>query len=162
MPCPPPGDLPNPGMETRSPVLQVDSLPSELPGKPLEGFIIRSFLDVKKKGGANLPNVEPQVVSQRREGDQTSQSSSFQLREPLIHILFLRTGRVWFCFQDGGEHCPLTWWGGAGEESLQERGRGSRVGRVVRPTARTSWLRTSGCFSSRPAWILSIFINPQN
>ena len=31
--CPPPGDLPNPGIESRSPELQVDSLPSEPPGK---------------------------------------------------------------------------------------------------------------------------------
>ena len=33
LPCPPPGDLPNPGIETRSPTLQADSLPSEPPGK---------------------------------------------------------------------------------------------------------------------------------
>ena len=33
LPCPLPGDLPNPGMETRSPTLQADSLPSESPGK---------------------------------------------------------------------------------------------------------------------------------
>ena len=32
-PCPPPGDLPNPGIEPRSPPLQVDLLPSEPPGK---------------------------------------------------------------------------------------------------------------------------------
>ena len=32
MPCPPPGDLPNPGIEPRSPALQVDSLTSEPPG----------------------------------------------------------------------------------------------------------------------------------
>ena len=31
--CPPPGDLPNPGIEPRSPTLQADSLPAELPGK---------------------------------------------------------------------------------------------------------------------------------
>ena len=31
----PPGDLQNPGIEPRSPALQVDSLPSELPGKPI-------------------------------------------------------------------------------------------------------------------------------
>ena len=31
LPCPPPGDLPNPGIEPRSPALQVDSLPSEPP-----------------------------------------------------------------------------------------------------------------------------------
>ena len=34
LPCPPPGDLPNPGIEPRTPTLQVDSLPSEPPGKP--------------------------------------------------------------------------------------------------------------------------------
>ena len=33
LPCPPPGDLPNPGIEPRSPTLQADSLPSEPPGK---------------------------------------------------------------------------------------------------------------------------------
>ena len=33
LPCLPPGDLPNPGIEPRSPALQVDSLPSELRGK---------------------------------------------------------------------------------------------------------------------------------
>ena len=32
-PCPPPADLPNPGIEPRSPTLQADSLLSELPGK---------------------------------------------------------------------------------------------------------------------------------
>ena len=31
LPCPPPGDLPNAGIEPRSSALQVDSLPSELP-----------------------------------------------------------------------------------------------------------------------------------
>ena len=30
LPCPPPGDLPNPGIEPGSPALQVDSLPTEL------------------------------------------------------------------------------------------------------------------------------------
>ena len=31
---PSPGDLPNPGIESRSPALRVDSLPAEPPGKP--------------------------------------------------------------------------------------------------------------------------------
>ena len=30
LPCPPPGDLPNPGIEPRSPALQANSLPSKL------------------------------------------------------------------------------------------------------------------------------------
>ena len=34
LPCPPAGDLPNPGIEPRSPALQVNSLPTEPPGKP--------------------------------------------------------------------------------------------------------------------------------
>ncbi|KAB0348841.1 hypothetical protein FD754_013698, partial [Muntiacus muntjak] len=34
LPCPPPGDLSNPGIKPRSPSLQDDSLPSEPPGKP--------------------------------------------------------------------------------------------------------------------------------
>ena len=34
LPCSPPGDLPNPGIEPRSPELQVDSLPFVTPGKP--------------------------------------------------------------------------------------------------------------------------------
>ena len=34
LPCPPSGDLPNPGIKPRSPALQANSLPFELPGKP--------------------------------------------------------------------------------------------------------------------------------
>ena len=33
LPCPPPGDLPDPGIEPKSPTLQADSIPSEPPGK---------------------------------------------------------------------------------------------------------------------------------
>ena len=36
LPFPSPGDLPNPGIENRSPTLQENSLLSELPGKPNE------------------------------------------------------------------------------------------------------------------------------
>ena len=35
LPCSPPGDLPNPEIEPRSPMLQVDSLESESTGKPM-------------------------------------------------------------------------------------------------------------------------------
>ena len=34
LPFPSPGDLPNPGIEPRSPALQTDALPSDPPGKP--------------------------------------------------------------------------------------------------------------------------------
>ena len=33
LPFPSPGDLPNPGIESQSPALQADALPSEAPGK---------------------------------------------------------------------------------------------------------------------------------
>ena len=33
-PCPPPGDLPNPGIKPRFPALGMDALPAEPPGKP--------------------------------------------------------------------------------------------------------------------------------
>ena len=33
--CPPPGNLPNPGIKPRSPTVQPDSLPTEPPGKPI-------------------------------------------------------------------------------------------------------------------------------
>ena len=35
LPFPSPGDLPNPGIEPRSPTLQADALTSEPPGKPM-------------------------------------------------------------------------------------------------------------------------------
>ena len=34
LPFPSPGDLPDPGIESRSPILQADALLSEPPGKP--------------------------------------------------------------------------------------------------------------------------------
>ena len=40
LPSPPPGGLPNPGIEPRSPALQADSLPSsEPPGKPMAEIV---------------------------------------------------------------------------------------------------------------------------
>ena len=37
---PAPGDLPNPGIEPRSPALRADTLPSEPRGKPFENLLI--------------------------------------------------------------------------------------------------------------------------
>ena len=52
LPLPPPGDLPNPGMEPTSPVspaLQVDSLPAEPLGKiPKQVFSGSIFRDMRK------------------------------------------------------------------------------------------------------------------
>ena len=45
-PVPPPGNLPVPGIEPRSPILQADSLPSEPPGKPK---LLNTLLKMKKQ-----------------------------------------------------------------------------------------------------------------
>ena len=37
---PSPGDLPDPGIKPGSPALQADSLPSELPGKPVSTLCV--------------------------------------------------------------------------------------------------------------------------
>ena len=55
LPCPSPGDLSNPGIELRSPALQVDSLPSEPPGKPLMEYY--SFVK-KERNNAIWSNID--------------------------------------------------------------------------------------------------------
>ena len=54
LPCPPPGDLPNPGIEPRSPTLQVNSLLSEPPGKPTNG----SGQPIPSPGHLSDPGIE--------------------------------------------------------------------------------------------------------
>ena len=39
VPFPSPGDPPDPGIEPRSPALQVDTLPSEPPEKPIKKYV---------------------------------------------------------------------------------------------------------------------------
>ena len=51
LPCPPPGDLPYPGTQPRSPTLQADSLPSEPAGKPTRKQCQRS--DYNRDGRAS-------------------------------------------------------------------------------------------------------------
>ena len=50
MPLPSPGDLPDPGIEPRSPALQADALPSEPPGKPSSGKEPASTGDLRDVG----------------------------------------------------------------------------------------------------------------
>ena len=44
LPFPAPGDLPDAGIEPRSPTLQADSLPSEPPGKTLGSLPVHKYL----------------------------------------------------------------------------------------------------------------------
>ena len=52
LPCPSPGDLPDPGIEPRSPALQADSSPFEPPGKPLLDINCSCFARVNFSGRA--------------------------------------------------------------------------------------------------------------
>ena len=57
LPFPSPGDLPDPGIEPKSPKLQADALPSELPGKSLR------LGDEKSYGRVSITNLnEPSFV----------------------------------------------------------------------------------------------------
>ena len=59
LPFPSPGDLPDPGIEPRSPALQADALTSEPPGKP------QQHMKILTKKVENLPKCFPllQVVT---------------------------------------------------------------------------------------------------
>ena len=61
LPSPPPEDLPDPGIEPGSPALQADSLPAELPGKPLI-----SVCQIKKKGCLSQVFTDEVGVSSRQ------------------------------------------------------------------------------------------------
>jgi len=57
-----PGDLPNPGMEPRSPTLQADALPSELPRKPFgSGNLIKEQTDSNPVPAVSQANQKPGV-----------------------------------------------------------------------------------------------------
>ena len=84
LPFPPPGDLPNPGIEPGFPALQTDSLPAEPPGKPkntrggslslLQGIFVtlelnRGLLHCRQilyqlsyQGSPQIPLLSPQIV----------------------------------------------------------------------------------------------------
>ena len=53
LPFPSPGDLPNPGIEPGSPVLQADALPSEPPGKSKYKINIHEFTLISLNDGIN-------------------------------------------------------------------------------------------------------------
>ena len=71
LPFPSPGDLPNLGIEPRSPTLQADALPSEPPGKPehhLQLYSKRTGAQAQGEGAKIGPG-EVSVWGNREEGD---------------------------------------------------------------------------------------------
>ena len=102
LPFPFPGDLPNPGIEPRSPALQVDSLPTEPQGKP------------KNTGVGSLPfsrgSARPRdraQVSHIAGGFFTSWATGEGRRELNVDGAECPPGRVWLSWRDeaalGGE-----------------------------------------------------------
>ena len=57
LPFPPPGDLPDPETESRSPVLQADCLQSQPPGKPLSLVMVFILKFIFSDMGIATPNV---------------------------------------------------------------------------------------------------------
>ena len=64
LPFPFPWDLPNPGIEFSSPALQIDSLPSEPPVKPMEKEVHDDLKD--KMRALTLPSSLPNYTSKER------------------------------------------------------------------------------------------------
>ena len=58
---PPPGDLPDPGIEPWSPALQVDYLPSEPPGKSTEVLYKKDLNDPDNYNGV-VTHLEPNIL----------------------------------------------------------------------------------------------------
>ena len=67
--CPPLGDLPNPGIEPRSPSLQENSLPAEPPGKPKE----------QERQGSKDSEVEP-VAGRAGGPEESAETGSWEAR----------------------------------------------------------------------------------
>ena len=76
-----PGDLPNPGIELRSPALQVDSLPAEPQGKP------------KKSGVGTLS------LFQRIFPTQESNQDLLHCRQILYQLSYQRSPSTWCYYQ---------------------------------------------------------------
>ena len=90
MPCPPPGDLPNPGIEPRSPTLQVDALPSERPEKSthMEWVDYPFFRDLPKPGmESGSPAFEPMDVGNLISGSSAFSKSSLNIWNFSVHII---------------------------------------------------------------------------
>ena len=62
LPFPSPGDLPDPGIEPRSPTLQADVLTSEPPGKPQRDFRTEHFLQAPIKKVSQIYKTNDQRI----------------------------------------------------------------------------------------------------
>ena len=95
LPCPPPGDLPNPGIKPRFPALQVDSFLCEAPGKP------------KNTGVGTLSLLQGIFPTQESKGSPALQVILYQLSyQESPHIMYM----LWIFYVTGGlvnKSCPI-------------------------------------------------------
>ena len=76
-PCPPPGDLPNLGIEPESPALQADYLPPEPSGKPFS--IVITYSKMKK----------PHIYRERKERKSKQQFHCFMVMDGIAFSVYL-------------------------------------------------------------------------
>ena len=79
---PSPGDLPDPGIEPKSPALQADALPSEPPGKPQVGLL--HWLGIKPGSTAwkaAMPSTIPPMLKVKEESEKVGLMLNIQKTE---------------------------------------------------------------------------------
>ena len=84
MPFPSPGDLPNPGIEPRSPALQADALTSEPPGKPKN--LLMKVKEESEKVGLKLNIQKTKIMAS---GPITSWEIDGETMETVTDFIFL-------------------------------------------------------------------------
>ena len=66
LPCPSPGDLPDPGIEPGASALQVDTLPAVLQGSPIQDHTAASLTYLLSEPGQGASNLQDPVSSFRK------------------------------------------------------------------------------------------------
>ena len=84
LPCPPSGDLANPGTKPRSPALQVDSLPSEPPRKPI--LLIEETGEVYKDNKTTAKKMRNELQTVRLAAAQLGAPKTFCHLSVVLHV----------------------------------------------------------------------------
>ena len=127
--CPSPGDHPSSGTEPRSPVLQVDTLPSEPPGKP------------ETTGMCNLSLLPGNFLTQKVlwtlwERERVGRFGRMALKHVKYHVWNEMPVQVWCTILDAWGWCTgTTQRDGMG----REEGGGFRMGNTCIPVADSFW-----------------------
>ena len=100
--CPPPGDLPDPGIEPRSPPWQTDYLPSEPLGKPMLLLLLSRFSHVRLCATPQTAaHQAPQSLGFSRQ-EHWSALPLPSLGKPIYHIIYPTVDGHLSYFQFGG------------------------------------------------------------